>query len=122
MTNPMTPSRLAEIKARCEAASEGPWYENFSIQSGSQIVAADSPICLIQEGCTERGYANMLFLSGARSDLPDCIAEIERLQELVRVAYREGGNTGRATIGSVCPFDEGNCFWDTSEARKALAT
>ncbi len=77
---------LKAIKARCEAAAKGPWYENFSIQSGSQIVAADSPICLIQEGCTERGYANMLFLSGARSDLPDCIAEIERLQGLLKVA------------------------------------
>ncbi len=80
----MKPKQLAEIKAQCEAATEGPWHENFSVTDGSEIMAADSAVCCIREGCTERGYANMRFIASSRTDFPTCIEEIEQLENKLR--------------------------------------
>ncbi len=94
MTNPMTPSRLKEIKARCEAATEGPWearlynhvgrpyklwiHKDFS-PAHSLILAEISVEYPVDVPLTQRG-ANAVLMAHARQDLPDCVAEIKRLQ------------------------------------------
>ena len=50
------------------------------------------------------------------TDLPKCVAEIERLQKLVKRAYREGGELAFKDR----MFDEDNYCWDHSKAREAL--
>lgn len=52
----MTPERLAEIKARAEAATSGPW----------------------DDGCSHA--VNGEFIAHARQDIPDLVAEVERLR------------------------------------------
>ncbi len=112
----MTPSRLKEIKARYEAATEGPWHENFSLADGSEIVGSESKICRVHEGHTETGYGNMLFIAHARQDLSDCHAEIERLKALVKSAHREGFSA----IEGFAAYDANDYFWEHSESCKAL--
>lgn len=87
----MTLERFNEIKARCEAATDGPWHENFSVYNGSEVWGATAAVCCIREGFTERGYANMAFITDARQDLPDCTKEIERLRGILTgVATKHG--------------------------------
>ena len=87
----MTPERLAEIRARAEAATEGPWEATWeegddwwSITGAPQRVGADGPWALCPEVATSdaRDPADATFIAHARTDVPDLVAEIERLREL----------------------------------------
>ena len=121
----MTPKQLSEIKARCEAATGGPWNEGPETMIGHVwVYAGNSPLMqpvswngwigkklralkvfgiglmrsdTLWRHSTEteddfkvRVYkmerANSSFIAHARKDLPDCTAEIERLQGLLKVA------------------------------------
>lgn len=115
----LTAERLAEIKARCDAATEGPWGELClapHYHEGHRLITSevntrwtrgDRPnqgyrednACVdnvgICEGRThqedikpEQFHANMTFIAHARQDIPDLLAEIERLQ--VAVKWFEG--------------------------------
>ncbi len=83
--NPMTPERLAEIKARCDAATPGPvvvvergTHYDYDIAAGPDIEK--------QYGFYgySRGMfwheADAQFYAHAREDVPDLVAEIERLR------------------------------------------
>jgi hypothetical protein len=63
--------RLSEIKARCEAATPGPWIvregKSFGVQSADKNIAS----CFRRE--------NEDFISHAREDVPYLLAEVERL-------------------------------------------
>lgn len=72
---------LSEIKARCEAATPGPWeytdngFDGYiSSENGAFIVGGEP--C---EGRIENN-ADTNFIAHTRADLPACVAEIERLQ------------------------------------------
>ncbi|KKL84093.1 hypothetical protein LCGC14_1968190 [marine sediment metagenome] len=100
MTKPMTPERLSEIKARCEAATEGPWDNNtmYCAVVGRTMVnyGLDERLDVFVVMAKYKGdvalvsnippeseqKANGQFIAHARQDLPDCIAEIERLEKL----------------------------------------
>ncbi len=79
---------LKAIKARCEAATEGPW-ENFqSCLNAISVYFGNPPreICsyvtdAVSDKFPVRVRRNMRFIAHARQDLPDCIEEIERLRE-----------------------------------------
>ncbi len=84
----MTEDELRAIKARCEAASPGPWksyVEGRDQTSGSDFI-------MTGEGAT-RGNdieltgatrADQDFIAHARQDVPQLLAEIERLRSLLR--------------------------------------
>lgn len=129
----MTEEELAEIEARANAATKGPWTHETVAQS----------VCLspLPEGVEEfevplldhegndlwpwGRMEDMAFAYAARADVPALLAKVRRLQaenaqlrELVRDAFAEAyngwmmeGTTGRA---------ESEHVWQESEARKAL--
>lgn len=85
--SPMTPAELEAIKARCNAATEGPWKSAYSVSEGSWI-----------ESKRGDGIANVVFwrdeefLRNARTDVPALVAEVERLQKIANQTlndYRE---------------------------------
>ena len=88
MTEPMTPERLAEIEARAEAATEGPW-EAWDRGIGFEVhVNAE---CLNSEFRETFRQADAEFIAAARTDVPDLLAEVRRLQAAVeRVRERQG--------------------------------
>lgn len=113
-TDTDTPFDLIASKARCEAASAGPWRhiaaDNLIEDSEGFIVwQARSLACSV-----EQRDANGAFIAHARTDLPAAIARIERaeasnaaltaeLRELRQTAARmfaavEQGRTNRAAI------------------------
>ena len=71
----LSPKRLVEIRDRCEAAPPGPW----------KIEADGKSETLTNMGCY--GYNQKVvtdtavFISHARSDVPDLLDEIEQLRE-----------------------------------------
>ncbi|MET8694792.1 hypothetical protein ABZV65_19865 [Streptomyces bauhiniae] len=88
---PMTPERLAEIAARANAATRGPWCtDDWEIYHGLEYVPGMS--LWIGETCTgtgtpERDRANATFMAAARTDVPDLLADNDRLR--ARVAELE---------------------------------
>ena len=79
MTDPMTPERLAEIEARAEAATEGPW-EAWDRGIGFEVhVNAE---CLNSEFRETFRQADAEFIAAARTDVPDLLAEVRRLHQI----------------------------------------
>jgi len=93
----MKPERLAEIRARCEAATEGPWrvhgvdkhwdkhqayYKVRGSIPGRKWQIADCRYVDHEEGCYDEGEAaaNANFIARARQDIPDLLAEVEALR------------------------------------------
>jgi hypothetical protein len=83
--------RLDEIKARCDAATEGPWGVEIDggilLGKAYRIVAGEKTI--IHEGRWQDGisygdmtHENATFIAHAREDIPWLIAEVERLSAL----------------------------------------
>lgn len=88
----MTTDQFNAIKARYEAASEGPW--KICKEDGVDIIGNDSEIILELSGktlgCTVRPY-NFKFIAHARTDLPACLEEIERLKKALQKIIDESG-------------------------------
>lgn len=107
-------ARVAQIKARCEKATEGPWCweatgeksNDYAVGTATtpdgkpvsgRLVVTDDPDTghwlddeiirrhLVGEG--EGRLADADFIAHAREDLPWCLAQIERLQK--RIANAE---------------------------------
>lgn len=92
--------RLAEIEARCEAATPGPWHfvhENAGLMQdhGYGLLFGEADVwgweknLFISVGCSFRteaelgkgaGDANAAFIANARTDIPFLLAEVRRLQ------------------------------------------
>lgn len=82
----MTNAELDEIRARCEAASPGPWTSyiegrdhtsgsSFIMTGGGERRGEDMEIM----GATPADYD---FIAHARQDIPRLLAEIDRLRRL----------------------------------------
>ena len=81
MTDEMTPERLAEIRARVKATTEGPWsfHPNhaFADPSDPLYVAGDGTV--IADDISRKN--NAVFIAHSRTDVPALIAEVERLRK-----------------------------------------
>jgi hypothetical protein len=72
---PITAERLAEIEARANAATPGPWWPEHRgvMAEGVEIV----------DDCAVAGWdvypENQAFIAAARIDVPDLVAEVRRL-------------------------------------------
>ena len=88
----MTPERLAEIKARCETATPGPWVHEVTsdVQRVGPCAGFEDPYdgggprvvtTVIQAWRKEPGrLEDLRFIAHARTDVPDLVAEVERLR------------------------------------------
>lgn len=65
---------LAEIHARCDAATPGPWKHEYTVD-GAYVHDGDAVICR----CTQLGDESA-FIANVRTDIPKLLAEVERLQ------------------------------------------
>lgn len=74
---PLTAEQLAEIKARAEAATPGPWkrfrMDRFSINNEP----LEKHIC----GVSQESEHDAAFIAHAREDIPALLAEVERLRK-----------------------------------------
>ncbi len=75
---------LEAIKARCKAATKGPWKYTYSKEDNEHNVILhgddynDDTVLLFYEGC-QTGNADAEFIAHAREDVPALVAEVERL-------------------------------------------
>ena len=88
MTEPMTPERLAEIEARAEAATEGPWHAwgrgiGFELHLGAAAKCGQIR-CEDVNGEFRETFkrADAAFIAAARTDVPDLLAEVRRLHQI----------------------------------------
>ena len=81
----MTDEKLAEIKARCDAASPGPWVDAIT-DAGDLIITVNGAGCMPfiylgdMENTESDDHNNATFIAHARTDIPDLLAEVERLR------------------------------------------
>lgn len=75
---------LDSIKARCEAATEGPWHREHGdygcVSIGNFGWVVDGPNCPQYDEDTPQGHADAEFIAHARTDVPALVAEVERLR------------------------------------------
>lgn len=91
----MTDEELAAIKARCAAATPGPWVAD----SGNEVSAefgkfmVDLCLCYTPRCFDHPATAedNSMFIAHARTDVPALVAEVERLRSDVArlTAFRD---------------------------------
>jgi len=99
MSDPMTPERIAEIKARCDAATPGPWFTVFrtcftSVSTSDTAIGKDGPI-VAQAYCGQTNRkvlrnskrhlidANNEFIAHSRTDIPDLIDHIKHQDAII---------------------------------------
>jgi hypothetical protein len=80
-TPPTPESRLAEIKARTDAATPGPWLHYSSAQTNEVHTDPKRPVAAWMgfDG-TRNAKANARFIAHARSDIPWLLSEVARLR------------------------------------------
>jgi hypothetical protein len=78
----MTDAHLADIRARCDEATPGPW-EFDRMSDGVFLAASGKEICAAYR--PERD-ADMEFIANARSDIPALLDEVERLRAVAEAA------------------------------------
>jgi len=78
---------LAEIEARCNAATPGPWDRLEAGSIGMALVLLDMSLRQIVRP-TE---ADLDFIASARADVPDLLAEVKRLRAEMAVCLSTKG-------------------------------
>jgi len=86
--SPLTAAELAEIEARCEAATPGPWKHDpdtaeMAIDGPREEgVVAGCGCCGSPFGVLDNtvAMANGTFIAHARTDVPRLLAEVRRLR------------------------------------------
>ncbi len=81
----MTPERIAEIEARAEAATDGPWHKDHDgfgcVSIGNYGWVCAGPNAPAYDEDSEQGHADSEFIAHARTDVPDLLAYIKVLTE-----------------------------------------
>ncbi len=110
----LTPEQIAEIRARCEAATEGPWREFISDYDAGTLFVTQIRNGLMNEQLDPVAdeiwsEADAAFIAHARTDIPallaaldELVAEIARLRDVADAATQ---------MRSACPMDwmHGEC-------------
>jgi len=120
-------SRLEEIRARCEAATQGEWeyipgeseslasYYTHPVAGGIGTMTREFPVITVGEATPEETggdesfyYVDILesdaeFISHSRQDIPWLIAEIERLTD-ERDRYKAERDAMERAINGKCEF------------------
>jgi hypothetical protein len=83
----LTADELATIRARCDAATPGPWLAGRNVETNRWSVDAfgrfeDGTLygMVIARPSVDNGEANATFITNARTDVPRLLDEIERLR------------------------------------------
>lgn len=82
MAQQLTDADLAAIKNRCNRATKGPWksyVEGRDHSSGSNFIMTDGEDSYLSGA----SIADQDFIAEARQDIPNLVAEIERLTKLL---------------------------------------
>lgn len=87
----LSEAELKAMRARCQAATAGPWAAERDFAQGSYTVIAEDGDDLAR-GLYSRDVA---FVANSRSDLPRCLDEIERLRLEVTEWENEGARLRR---------------------------
>lgn len=114
----MTDTELAEIEARANAATPGPWrvghaetWHVFGDVGNPELMAPACGRVLLRANEHYRHGHDMAFIAHARADVPALVAEVRRLRELVARAETWGNiedwETGYRR--SLCPYCGGKC-------------
>ena len=77
----ITPVELEAMRARCVAATPGPWQsfvEGRDHTGGSSCIRTGGEVDIELSGAT---ISDQDFIANARQDLPRLIAEVKRLRE-----------------------------------------
>jgi hypothetical protein len=100
----LTDEQLAEIRERAEAATAGPWYcgtEYEQSKRGNYVAskATGGIVAAEQDGTDcELETHDAEFIAHAREDVPDLLAEIERLRD----ALEDIADTGESYHEHYC--------------------
>ncbi len=93
---------LDAIRARAEAATEGPWHINPD--NGTHIIRTRNGDLAAQAGWTEpreQGLRNAAFIAHAREDIPALLALIDEQQaEIERLRARSAQPLGSAPVNA----------------------
>jgi len=91
----LTAVEIAAIKVRVEATTPGPWksyFEGRDHTSGSSFIQTlTQDIYISAEDYVGGGghfCADQDFIANAKQDIPRLVAEVERLQTLLRIATK----------------------------------
>lgn len=79
----MTPDRIAELRALCDAATKGPW--RHSSEGAGWAVLGPEWEHLVQLGELDTDLDLAVFIAAARTALPEALDEIERLRKSLMV-------------------------------------
>lgn len=101
----MTPERLKEITERTERASEGPWKVSLDGEYG-EVKQSERPwhniaiaATVYPEGMWGLTKEDAEFIAAARSDVPDLVAEVERLRLIEQRAMFEANRVMSQWVG-----------------------
>jgi hypothetical protein len=101
---PLTDAELQAIKARCDAATSGPWeavVEGRDQSSGSSFI--ETPLGstrgydIEMSGATEADYD---FIAHARQDIPRLLQEIDRLRRELASRASAANHVGIHEVGT----------------------
>ena len=85
MPEPMTTERLAEIEARANSATQGPWKWHPYMGSGATLAKPNHPFHEHNILKTTDDWPPVApdadFIAAARTDVPALLAEVRRLQD-----------------------------------------
>ena len=91
--------RLADIRARCDAATAGPWHVN---EDGSVVIVpsgtlgqgswSEVTVGRMMNSATLNAPANAAFMAATREDVPALLAEVEHLRVLLAETERHRDN------------------------------
>jgi hypothetical protein len=100
MSAPLTSERLAEIAARAEAATPGPWGSHrdlagvYTVQVNPRVIpgfgsVTEGDVAQILTREDDKAYANVRFIAHAREDVPALLARIAELEDFKRRVIEE---------------------------------
>lgn len=108
----MDESRLSAIKARVSAATPGPWDAvNGSITDWNK--GRPPTMEWVPRGAkpVDAAFSDADFIVHAREDVPDLVAEVERLHAMLPAALaqarREGARAMRTAAASAAAWNDG---------------